>query len=103
MTSNPTTQEDLLGAFRAMSKENRQVLLESLSREGQFRENLAQFLVTTLKAFRDLEDDALFKSVARELAKESDLLEDVLDSILIIERSDEPAQSFREYLSEPLH
>ncbi|MBI4965208.1 MAG: hypothetical protein HY913_18175 [Desulfomonile tiedjei] len=99
MTLDATTHEDLLGAFRAMSKEDRHALLESLSTERQFREDLAQILVMTLKAFRAIEDDALFKSVAREVAKESDLLEDLLDSILIIERSNEPSQSFREYLA----
>jgi len=100
MTPDATTREELLEAFRAMSKEGRHALLQSLSKEGQFREDLAEFLVTTLKAFREIEDDALFKSIAQELAKESDLLEDLLDSILIIDRSDQPTQSFREYLAE---
>jgi hypothetical protein len=100
MTSNATGHEDLLEAFKAMSKEDRDALLESLGTEDQFRENLAQILVVTLKAFRAIEDDALFKSIARELAKESDLLEDLLDSILIVERSEEPTQSFRQYLAE---
>jgi hypothetical protein len=83
-----------------MSKEDRHALLESLGKEGLFREDLADLLVTTLKTFRDIEDKALFERIARDLAKETDLLEDLLDSILIIERSNEPSQSFREYLAE---
>lgn len=100
MTPDATTREEFLGAFRAMSKVDRHALLQSLSRDSEFQEDLARVLVTTLKALRDLEDEAVFRSILRELAKESGLLEDILDSALVLERGDGPSRPFKEYLAE---
>jgi len=83
-----------------MSKVDRHALLQSLSRDSEFQEDLARVLVTTLKALRDGEDETFGQSILRELAKESELLEDILDSALVIERSDEPSRPFKEYLAE---
>lgn len=100
MASNSTSHDDLLGAFRAMSRKDRHALLQNLSRDSEFQEDLARVLVPTLKALRNREDEAAVQEILRELAKESDLLEDILDSALVMERRDEPSRPFKEYLAE---
>ncbi len=92
-----------MNSFKTLGKEERASFFHLLSLERDFRDSLAESLISALRALSRVESEEVVRSVVGRIAQDADLLEeieDILDSVLILERQDEPARPFNDYLAE---